>query len=195
MEMMEQQAKKIYTPAEYLELEAASETKHEYFGGEIFAMSGANYRHVVISTNLLGTLYSKLRGKPCKPLNSDARIYTPSGLYTYPDAVVICGKPEFAPAEIKVPTQTITNPVLIAEVLSDGTRNYDKGGKFDLYRSIPSFTDYLLIEQDRIQLSHFRKTANGEWILHDYKPGDKNVIVNSLHLELDIAELYDGTEF
>ncbi|MBC8043174.1 MAG: Uma2 family endonuclease [Rhizobacter sp.] len=192
---MEQQAKKIYTPKEYLELEAASETKHEYFGGEIFAMSGGGYNHALIGTNLLIALGNRLKGKPCRPLGSDARIYTPSGFYTYPDAVVIFGKPEFVPAETHAPTQTITNPALIAEVLSESTRNYDKGGKFDLYRAIPSFTDYLLIEQDRIQLSHFRKTANGEWILHDYKPDDKNVVIDSLQLELDIAELYDGVEF
>ncbi len=141
-----------YTPEEYLALERSSETKHEYFKGEIFAMGGASSRHVLIVTNLVIELGSQLKKGPCRVFSTDLRVRVDtSGLYTYPDVVVICDAPEFSDDQ----RDTLLNPVLIIEVLSDSTKDYDRGGKFEQYRTIKSFKEYLLVAQDRPHLEHY----------------------------------------
>jgi Uncharacterized protein conserved in cyanobacteria len=119
---MQEVAKKFYSLEEYLALEATSEEKHEYYNGEIFAMAGGTFRHAQLAENIFASLRQHLRGKPCQPKGSDMRLATPSGLYTYPDASVYCGKPELTDKQTE-----LKNPVVIVEVLSPSTKNYDRG--------------------------------------------------------------------
>lgn len=128
------------TELEYLDAERVSFEKHEYYKGEIFAMSGASIPHNKIFSNLFGTLYSKSKGKPCQPYGSDLRIHIPlNSLYTYPDLSIICGEPETTDENF----DSVINPTVIFEILSKSTRNYDLGQKFELYRQITTLREYI----------------------------------------------------
>ena len=175
------------TRDEYFELEKNSDIKHEFFDGEIFAMSGGTFNHARISGNTFSTFNVKLRGKCCKPTNSDMRIETPSGLIAYPDAAVYCGEPELTENQC-----ALLNPVVIIEVLSPSTRRYDEGGKFALYRSIPSFQDYLLIDCEKVFVQHFRKIEHDEWLLHDYFNLTDSMVIHSIDETLSLNDIYDG---
>ena len=182
---MMQQAQRHYTIKEYFVVEAMSPVRNEYFDGEILAMAGGSADHNRISRNVLLALEPKLREGRCESLGSDTRILTASGLYTYPDAVVIYG-PIILSAE---PLETITNPTVLVEVLSPSTRAYDRGEKFELYRSIPTFRDYLLIEQSAVDVEH-RWRASDQW-LSERKTSLQDVIrLNSIDVDLRIADLY-----
>src|SRR5258707_5063650 len=133
-----QQAQRHYTVAEYFAVEAMSPVRNEYFDGEILALAGGSPNHNRISRNVLLALEPKLRDGHYESLGSDTRILTASGLYTYPDAVVICGPIILSGDRV----ESITNPTALVEVLSPSTRAYDRGEKFELYRSIPTFRDY-----------------------------------------------------
>jgi len=177
-----QQAQRHYTVEEYFVVEAMSPVRNEYFDGEILAMAGGSANHNRISRNVLLALEPKLRGGPCESLGSDTRILTASGLYTYPDAVVICGP-------IILSGETITNPTVLIEVLSPSTRTYDCGEKFELYRSIPTFRDYLLIEQSAVDVEH-RWRAGDEW-LSERKTSPEDIIrLNSIEVDVRIGDLY-----
>ena len=131
-----------------------------------------------------------LRGSRCRAMNSDMRIHTPSGLDTYPDVSAFCGTPELTDGET-----TLLNPVLIVEVLSASTRDYDKGGKFRLYRSIPGLEDYLLIDSEEVFVEHFRKTDSGEWTLREYRRRSEEIVLASLGVRLSLDEIYAGVVF
>jgi len=185
-----QTAIKRYTREEYLALEEMAEVKevkYEFYQGEIFAMSGGTFKHSRIKVNTVSALHQKLRGKSCQLIDSDMRIATPSGLMTYPDASVFCGQPELTDNQ-----RTLLNPVVIIEVLSPSTRRYDKSDKFMLYRSIPTFRDYLLVDSEQVQVQHFRKTDNNEWILHEYFDLTEEVYLGSIDEFLSLAEMYEG---
>lgn len=175
------------TREEYFELEKKSDIKHELFNGEIFAMSGGSFNHARISGNTFSAFNVKLRGKCCTPTNSDMRIETPNGLITYPDTAIFCGQPELTENQC-----ALLNPIVIIEVLSPSTRRYDESGKFALYRSIPSFQDYLLIDCEKIFVQHFRKIENNEWILHDYFYLADAIALNSIQETIYLYEIYDG---
>jgi Uma2 family endonuclease len=131
-----------YTPQEYLRLEREAGYKSEYFKGEIFAMAGASENHNMISRRVSGALFNHLQGKKCTHYSADMKLHIPANtLYTYPDLMVVCGDKQFVDDEKDV----IMNPVIIIEVLSKSTEAYDRGGKFALYRSIPSFREYVMI--------------------------------------------------
>ena len=131
---------------EYLEMENASTEKHEYYKGEIFAMSGTKMPHSIISKNLLGTLFNKLKGKECQPYGSAVRIHIEANtLFTYPDIVIICGETITRNND----DYNVLNPTVIIEILSNSTKNYDRGEKFKLYRDIPHI--------ERIYSYRFRK--------------------------------------
>jgi len=185
-----QTAIKRYTCEEYLALEEMVEVKYEFYQGEIFAMSGGTFKHSRIKVNTISALHQKLRGKSCQLTDSDMRIATPSGLMTYPDAGVFCGPPELTDNQ-----RTLLNPVVIIEVLSPSTRRYDKSDKFMLYRSIPSFRDYLLVDSEQVQVQHFRKTENNEWILHEYFDLTEDVYLGSIDESISLAEIYEGMGF
>jgi Putative restriction endonuclease len=127
------------TPAEYLKIERAALSRHEYFRGQMFAKAGGSSRHCRIKTNVLSYLNSRLKGQPCSTYDSDLRIKCPTGLYTSPDASVLCGELEFDDEH----KDTVLNPTLLVEVLSKSTEAYDRGKKFDHYRTIPSLREYV----------------------------------------------------
>ena len=150
---MSVQPKTGYTLEQYLELERSTRVKHEYFRGEVFAMGGASFAHTVIAGNVVSTLHGQLRGKPCRVSASDLRVKVDrTGLYTYPDVVVVCGAPQ-----LEQPGDSLLNPSVIVEVISESTEAYDRGKKFEQYRSLDSLTDYILIAQDTVRAEHYSR--------------------------------------
>lgn len=183
---MGEAAERLLSPGEYLAWERKQPTKHEYIGGAVVAMAGASLRHNKIVVNLLGELRHALRAKPCSVLASDMRVHIPAnGRYRYPDASVACEPIAFEDAEL----DTLLNPSVIAEVLSDTTQADDYGEKFRDYRSIPSFRDYLLIAQSEVWVEHYVRRENGLWTLRDAKAGDRITLV-SCGVEIAVDELY-----
>jgi Uma2 family endonuclease len=186
-----QKSKRHYTVDEYFYVETTSDIKHEYFDGEIFAMAGGSRDHDRISRNVLVHLHQKLTGSLCEAFTSNMRIRTPSGLYTYPDASIVCGAPDIVRIQ---GTDTIGNPVVLVEVLSESTGEYDRGQKFDLYRSIPALRDYVLIDPSRVQVEH-RKPANGEWVSDFRTSLDESIRLVGVDIDLPLAGIYAGVGF
>lgn len=176
---------------EYLEMENAADEKHEYYKGEIFAMSGAKVPHNTITTNILISLGQKLKGKGCRPFNSDQRIHIPSNtLFTYPDISIICG-------EIITRNDddyNVLNPTVIIEVLSKSTRNYDRGEKFKLYRDIKTLKEYILIDSASIHMEVFRLNESEHWELDEYDaPGD-TLLIKAINESILLSDIYDGVK-
>ena len=176
---------------EYLEMENASSEKHEYYQGEIFAISGAKVPHNIIATNLVVALTIKLKGKSCRPFNSDQRIHVEANtLFTYPDISIICGD---------IITRNndgynVLNPTVLIEVLSRSTKNYDRGEKFKLYRDIPTLREYVLVDSESIHIEIFRLNANNHWELEEYNKGSRTILIQAINTPLSIEEIYEGTE-
>lgn len=183
---------KMYTQEEYLELERAAEYKSEYYRGEIFAMSGAGRNHNRITENLSGQLYIALRGKSCQSLSRDMRVHIPENtLYTYPDLLVVCGKPELLDNH----TDTLLNPSVIIEVLSPSTESYDRGKKFYFYRSMPSLVEYVLIDSQEIGAEVHRKSSDGVWFLSSAAYDvDGTIEISHIGLTLKMTDIYEQTE-
>jgi Uma2 family endonuclease len=184
---------KIYlTPAEYLAFERQSDVKHEYFRGEIFAMSGASRQHVRISVNVTAWLAGQLKGRRCELFNGDMRVkVSPTGLYTYPDASVVVGRPRFEDKELDV----LLNPTVIVEILSKSTEAHDRGEKFAQYRTLDTLTDYLLISQDRPLIERFTCQPDGVWLFTESAGLDAVMPIESILCQLPLAEVYDRVEF
>jgi Uma2 family endonuclease len=179
------------TPAEYLKYERSSQVKHEYYAGEIFAMTGASKNHNRIVTSTLAALYAQLRERPCDVFPGDMRVKPHSGLlYAYPDITVVCGTPEFEDDEV----DTLLNPTVIIEVLSPSTEAYDRGKKFQHYRTIPSFQEYLLIAQDSVRVEHYTLRDN-EWILTDASTLDAIITLPSIDCTLSLSDVYEKVDF
>ncbi len=190
--MSQAQKKKIWTLEEYFELEKNSDEKHEFYKGEIFAMSGGSYNHGLIASNFLRLLSNSLIDKPCDVIGSDLRVQVAkSGLCTYPDLSVICGEPEFAEGRNDI----ITNPMLIVEVLSPSTTNYDRGGKFQLYRTLNSLEHYILISQDRVLIEYFYKNEKEHWELEEFQEIEQSFKIYGLELEIQLSEIYNKVKF
>lgn len=180
------------TPEEYLRIERAAEWKSEYIDGEMFAMSGASLRHTIITSNLVRELGNQLRNGPCTVSSSDLRVATDRRRhYTYPDVVVVCDPPQYVDGQL----DTVTNPTLIAEVLSDSTEKYDRGGKFERYRAVPSLSDYLLVAQDRVHVELFSRQSDGRWSLRDWNDPEAGIDIESIHCRLKVAEVYAKVTF
>lgn len=180
------------TPQEYLEMERRAETKSEYHAGQVYAMAGASARHNLIVFNLAYVLVGQLKGRPCLAYSSDMRIKVErAGLYTYPDAVVVCGKPALEDSH----QDTLLNPTAIFEVLSPSTEAYDRGAKFEAYRQVESLTDYVLISQDEALVEHYARQPDGRWLLTDYRDLEAVVALPSIGCTLPLAEIYDKVEF
>ena len=178
--------KRTWTPAEYLAAERSSPRKHEYFEGETFAMAGASEAHNLIVANVVGELRSALRQSPCKVYPSDMRVKIPAtGLYTYPDASVTCHRPAFEDDA----SDTLLNPQVVFEVLSDSTEDYDRGTKFKSYRSIPSLCDYVLVSQGEILLEHFIRQPDGAWLLREHGAGGR-LELTATGCAVQVDELY-----
>lgn len=187
---MQALAIQYFTRENYFAFEETSEEKHEFFRGEIFAMSRGTFNHAEIILNVTTHLKNKLRGKSCRPINSEMKIETPNGLITYPDAAVFCGKPDLTSNQC-----ALLNPVVIIEVLSPSTRRYDQSDKFLLYRSIETFKDYILIDSEKIYVQHFRKIEQNEWILHEYVDLKDEVYLASIQENLNLLEIYENIVF
>ena len=181
-----------YSPKEYLDLERASEHKSEFLNGEIFAMGGASARHALIVVNTSGELRNLLRDRPCTVYSTDLRVRASyEGLYSYPDVIVVCGEPKF----IDDTFDTLTNPVLIVEVLSPTTKNYDRGEKFEQYRKIADLREYLLVAQDQPHVEHYVKQPDGTWLFSEVENRDSTVYLPSLDCSLSLAEVYAKVDF
>jgi Uma2 family endonuclease len=178
---------------EYLEMERTAAFKSEYFNGETFAMAGAQEPHVLLVTNLVAELRTKLRRSGCRVYSTGMRVcVSPAGQYVYPDLTVVCSAPTFLDSTL----DTLTNPQLIIEVLSPITQDCDRGGKFTAYRTIPSFQEYLTIASDRIHVEqHVRKAKEGGWFLTDHTDVRGSIHLHSMGIELRLADIYDGITF
>lgn len=182
---------KPLTPAAYLEQEVASETRNEYRNGEIIPMAGGTPKHNQISGNSYIAFKLALKKQPYAVFHVDQRLWIPAQqIYTYPD-VMVTAKPLTLQEGRK---DTVLNPCLIAEVLSKSTKNYDRSEKFIYYRSIASFKEYLLIEQDRVYVEHFYQTDLKKWSLTEYTEIDDVIILESVGIELSLADIYEDTE-
>lgn len=178
--------KRVWTPQEYLAWERTQPQKHTYFQGEVFAMAGASREHNLLVGNVIGLLWGALRSRPCQTYPSDMRVRTPAtGLYTYPDVTVVCGRPELEDSEL----DTLLNPQLIVEVLSTSTEAYDRGEKFEQYRSIPSFREYVLISQDKALVDHFVKQPDGSWLMRSRRAGE-TIELASVGCALAVDDIY-----
>lgn len=182
---------RIYTPNEYLELELVSETRSEYRDGVIIPVTGGTPDHNELAINLAALLKFALRGKPYRIFATDQRLWVPNrNLYTYPDVMVV-----EKPLQLQAGrTDTVTNPCFIAEVLSKSTQDYDHGEKFSAYRSIDSFCEYLLIDQYRIHVEHYVKTAANQWLLSEYADPKVTLSLNTLEAQIEIINLYENID-
>jgi Uma2 family endonuclease len=183
--------KNFITPEQYLEIERKAEFKSEYYQGEMFAMAGARPDHNLIVTSLIAHLYPQLRSRPCLVYQSDQRVrVSDSGLCTYPDVVVVCDEPQFVDDE----RDTLTNPTLIVEVLSPSTEAYDRGRKFDHYRSLPSLREYLLVASDRVHADLYTRQSGEQWLLTAAGRPEDTIKLSSIACQLTLAEIYEQTK-
>ena len=179
------------TPEEYLARERKAETKSEYFRGEMFAMAGASRRHGLIITNLVRELSQRLRKRECNVYSTDLRVAVSLvGLYTYPDVVIVCGKESFADDQL----DTLLNPTIIIEVLSDSTRDYDRGQKFESYRTLPSLKEYLTVAQDKVHVEQWTRQQDQRWLLTEYGDPSAMLSVESIAVELRLSDIYEKVE-
>jgi len=184
--------RKYISPEDYLTIERDALERHEYFDGEIFQMAGSSNEHNLITSNIIISLGSQLKKRNCRVYPPDMRVHIPkTGLFTYPDVLVVCGKPQFLPDEN---LDTLTNPILIIEILSPSTEGYDRGAKFDNYRSLESLREYLLVSQDAKKVIRYTKQTDGSWILMDFI-GDKTEIeLVSIECRLTMDDIYDKVD-
>ncbi len=180
------QPQRHYTLDDYFAVEETSLIKHEYFEGEIFAMAGASLDHNHIAANVLMLLRSALRETGCSAFGSDLRIATYGGLYTYPDVSVICGKPLLVTGR----PDTATNPVLLVEVLSEATRDYDRGDKLAAYRTIPSLREVLLVDQSTVATETWRREDETTWRSVTETDLNATLTLTAVPLELPLQEIY-----
>ena len=179
------------TPAEYLHIERKAEFRSEFFAGEIFAMAGGSPRHSLIKMNVGSILRDRLLEHPCTPYDSDLRIQTPSGLYTYPDVSVVCGEIVFDDEH----RDTVLNSTLIVEVLSPRTEAYDRGKKFEHYRRIESLREYVLVSQDSPRIERFLRNDDGTWTLSIGTGLDESVTLISIGVTLALADVFVKVDF
>lgn len=173
---------------DYLAFERGSEFRHEFYRGEVFQISGASREHNIIVFNLANQIGSQLRGKDCEGYANDMRVHTPvTGIYTYPDLVIVCGEPKFLDSEF----DTLLNPVVLIEVLSPTTADYDRGKKFWHYQSIESLREYLLIAQDEVKIEHLIKQSDGRWAVSEYASIDAKIELPSIEIALETSEIYE----
>lgn len=182
-----------YTLEEYIELEKNSEEKFEFRDGNVWSMAGASPEHEIIVVNVASELRNKLRGKPCKVFSSGLRVkvstYAP---YRYPDLTAVCGQPVYE--ELKG-LQLLTNPNLIVEILSPSTKAFDLGEKFTYYKSIESFTEYLLIDQEHAHVVLYTKRDEKVWLQQEFNSLDETLFLTSMNCELALSEIYYNIEF
>lgn len=174
------------TYAEYLAAEAVADVRHEFLGGDVWAMSGGTPEHSALAAAIIQELGRALRDKACRVFTSDLRIRVlETGLSTYPDVAVVCGRAETAPDD----PHAVTNPALLVEVLSDSTEAYDRGAKFAHYRRIASLQAYVLVSQAEPRIEVYRRTDAGQWLLSEARGGE-TVEIAPLAVTLDVNAVY-----
>ncbi len=189
---MSSNPKTYFTPQEYLAIERKVEFKSEYIDGEMVAMTGASRQHNLITINIAREITQQLKGRPCEAYSSDMRVRIPdTNLYTYPDVVVVCGEPVFEDDQL----DTLTNPTLIIEVLSESTESYDRGKKFRYYRTIESLAEYLLVAQDERRVEQYVRQTDGRWLLSEIRSLDGKAELLSIECLLNLSEIYDKVTF
>ncbi len=180
------------SPEDYLAFERQAETKHEYVGGEVFAMTGASERHNVIVVNLATEMNLQFRSRPCRVYSNDLRVaVSPDGPFYYPDVVAVCEERRFLDGE----RDTLLNPDVIIEVLSPSTEAFDRGLKFSHYRAIPSLREVVFVAQDTPRVEHFVRREDGQWLLSDHTGLEGAVELPALGCRLELARVYDKVEF
>ncbi|MEH2173751.1 Uma2 family endonuclease [Nostoc sp.] len=183
---------RYYTPEEYLELEEAADYKSEYIDGQIIPMAGGTANHNRIAGNFYAVLNFAFRQQEYEVFNSDMRLWIyQKRIYTYPDVTVIADEPEF----FNNRTDIITNPRVIVEVLSKSTKNYDREDKFQAYRTISTFQEYLLIDQTWIHVDQFSKIGKKQWTLREYDEEDEAIALVTVPFEISLQDLYNKVKF
>lgn len=183
---------RYYTPEEYLELEEAADYKSEYIDGQIIPMAGGTANHNRISLNLSAALNFAFKQQNYEVFMADVRLWIPQKrIYTYPDVMILAGEPEYFNNRQDI----ILNPQVIIEVLSKSTKGYDREDKFQAYRTIPSFQEYLLIDQNRIYIEQFSKTGKKQWTLREYDEEDEKISLVTVPFEINLPDLYNKVTF
>lgn len=189
---MSRPAELFVNAADYLARERQVETRSEYLNGCIYAMGGASRSHNRVTFNLARRLGNQLDRSPCEAFVNDMRVkVSPTGLYTYPNVVVACGEPRFEDQHV----DTLLNPTVIIEVLSDSTAAYDRGDKFAHYRTLESLSDYLLVAQDKPRIEHYRRQADGQWLYSATDGLEARIEIPTIACTLHLAEVYDRVTF
>jgi Uma2 family endonuclease len=189
---MSAQPKTFLSPEEYLEQERRAEYKSEYLAGEVFAMAGASRRHGLIVTNLIGELRQQLKGKPYEVYSGHLRLrVTLAGLYTYPDVMVVYADVQFADDQ----KDTVLNPVVLIEVLSESTSDYDRGRKFESYRTLPSLREYLTVAQDKPHIEHWTRQQEDSGSLVEFSNLSQTIRLASIDCVLPLKEIYDKIDW
>jgi Uma2 family endonuclease len=184
--------KRYYTPEEYLELEEKAEYKSEYHDGVIIPMTGGTTNHNRIAGNTYVALKLALKGQNYDIFIGDVRLWIPRiRSYVYPDVMVIAGQPEYHDNR----KDTIINPQVIIEILSKSTKGYDLGDKFSYYRTIPTFQEYILIDQNKIAIEQYSKQSNKRWSYWEYDEEDAGLLFNCFQVEVPLVDIYEKVDF
>ena len=184
--------KPLLTPQQYLERERSADFKSEYFRGETFAMAGASRQHNSIKDDVARHTGNQLAEGPCRVWTSDMRVKVEAtGLYTYPDLIIVCDEQKFADSVF----DTLLNPRCLVEVLSDSTEKYDRGVKSGHYRQIPSLQEYVLIAQDQPLVERYVRQPDGGWLLTEFRGLTQTFAFTSIPVKIALADIYRGVEF
>ena len=179
------------TPEQYLEIERAAEFRSEYFDGEMFAMSGGTMNHSLLQANLISEVRPRARERGCRTLTSDFRVrVSATGMCTYPDVIVVCEKPRLADEH----ADTLLNPTVIFEVLSPSSEKYDRGVKFQNYRTIESLKDYILVDQNQVLIEQYTRQGANTWKLRDYQSLEDELTIDSIGVTIPLRGIYDQFE-
>ena len=182
----------LITPEEYLEAERKAEYKSEYYQGVIYAMAGGTLVHNLITLSIAGELRHAVKKRRCSVYSTDVRLrVTPTGLYTYPDIMVVCGEPIFSDDQ----KDTVTNPVFIVEVLSDSTEGRDRGFKSTQYRKLDSLQEYVLVSQHEPRIERYLRQPGDQWLLAETAGLERSLQIESLSCSIPLAEIYDKVDF
>ncbi len=188
---MSTQPKTLLTAEQYLEIERAAEFRSEYHDGEMFAMAGAREAHNLVVGNAFGELRQQFRGRSCRVYQSEMRVrINATGLYTYPDVVAVCEEPQFADDQ----RDTLLNPVLLVEALSPSTEAYDRGRKFENYKTMDSVREYLLLATDRVHGDLYTRQADGRWLLTSVSRMEESLTLESVDAHLLMADVYEKVD-
>ncbi len=180
-----------WTEKQYLSFERGSDSRHEFYDGDVFAMAGASRKHVRVNGNAFASLHAQLRDKNCTIYMTDIRVRISAKTYVYPDVVVVCGAEKFLDEEV----DTLINPTLVVEVLSPSTEKHDRTGKFQQYQLLDSLQEYLLVSQDKAQVERYLRQENGEWAFTEITGLEATLELPSIGCTLSLADVYEKVEF